>query len=130
MGQLCDEGCEIKLTKENIKIYKNQHMILQGDRNLDDGLWDVKLKQPHHKINAIIRKDTTKYDLIHYLHACCFSPLISTLKKAIKRGNFITWPGLQPDTKLTKQLDITIATVKGHLDQHLRVRKIGHRFFP
>ena len=102
-------------------------MILQGERNFEDGLWDVKLIQPTYKINAIIRKDTTMYDLIHYLHACCFSPPISTFKKAIRKGNFLTWPGLQQDTKLLKYLETTMATAKGHLDQerkHLQSTKI------
>lgn len=127
MGQLCDDGCEIQLTKSKIRIYKNHDIILQGKRNTEDGLWDVNLKRPQHKLYAIIRKDTSMYDLIHYLHACCFSPPISTFKKAIKRGNFITWPGLQPNTILTRHLENTIATAKGHLDQerkHLQSTKI------
>ena len=127
MGQLCDDGCEIKLTKSDIKIFKNKNLIIQGERNFEDGLWDIKLTTPNYKINAIIRKDTTTYDLIHYLHACCFSPPISTFKKAIRKGNFLTWPGLQQDTKILKYLEETMATAKGHLDQerkHLQSTKI------
>ena len=91
-------------------------MIITGTRNPQDGLWDIPLQPPVQKLNAILRKDKTKQELAHYLHACCYSPRISTFVQAIRNGNFITWPGL--DHKLIERhLIQTTATAKGHLDQ-------------
>jgi hypothetical protein len=68
-----------------------------------------------HQLNAIIRKDQSKTQLVQYLHGCCGSPVLSTWKKAIKNGNFITWPGI--DSISLSSLPKSIATAKGHLDQ-------------
>ena len=85
-------------------------MVLKGYRNFTDGLWDVRfpnktqtiqyLKQKtipsmNHHINAIIRKNTSKSELAQYLHASCGSPAITIFLNAIKKGNFITWPGIE-----------------------------------
>ena len=79
---------------------------MRGIRNPNDGLWDIPLPTrkfsptpnthhtslPNKKYHAIhmvalhpsllviIRKDTTKVDLAQYLHAACFSLVISTGK--------------------------------------------------
>ena len=136
IGQLCDDGCEVALTKNNMIVKKKQNIILTGKRNNSDGLWDVELSQngtthnsgknmlPLHtqpnateyKANVIIRKSQTKLELAQYLHAACWSPPISTFVRAIKNGNFISWPGLTPQL-ITKHLSASIATAKGHLDQ-------------
>ena len=119
MGQLCDDGCTVFLTQHNITIKKDNNIVLQGPRNRLDGLWDITLPSHPSKytLNAIIRKDKTKFELIHYLHGVCWSPPVSTFRKAIKKGHFITWPGLSPHTTLLKHLTTTVATAKGHLDQ-------------
>ena len=118
MGQLCDDGCKVTLTKKKIIIQKQDQVVLEGKRNYTDGLWDIALAPTKpHKANAIIRKDKTKYELAHYFHDTCFSPPVSTFEKAVKNGNYITWPGLPPETKLLRHLTTTINTAKGHLDQ-------------
>jgi hypothetical protein len=68
---------------------------------------------------AIIRKDQTKTELAQYLYGCCSSPAVSTWKKAIKNGNFITWPGI--DTiSLDRDLPKSVASTKGYLDQECK----------
>ena len=90
---------------------------MQGHRNPDNGLWYIPIKKPfQHKALAIITKDKTKTDLIKYLHGCCFSPTPRTFLRAIKNGNFLTWPGLNI-TNITRLLPASIATAVGHLDQ-------------
>ena len=92
LGQLCDDGCTIVLTNTGIFVFKQKEVILTGIRNLNDGLWDIPLHPPTvpstpqspaptpstQTLNVIISKNQTKSDLIHYLHACCFSPTKST----------------------------------------------------
>jgi hypothetical protein len=54
--------------------------------------------------------------LINYLHATAFSPVKSTWIKAIKNGNFSSWPGLT-EHAVEKRFSKSTATVKGHFNQ-------------
>ena len=123
LGQLCNDNCTILLTKHQLHTIKEGKEILQGYQNLSDGLWDIPLPgsakvQPtrttKHKLNIIIRKKQPAIDLVKYLHAACFSPVVSTWIRAIENNNFLTWPGLT--TKLIKQhLPPSVATIQGHI---------------
>ena len=134
-GQLCDDDCIVTFDKKQAYVHKHNNLVLTGKRNNTDGLWDIQLpsvKIPVSKptpqppidrttttkqtINAIIRKDSTKKYLANYLYKCCFSPALTTFKKAIANGNFLTWPGLHEKT-IQQHLTETPATAKGHLDQ-------------
>ena len=103
-----------------MSVSKNGEKIMTGNRNFDDGLWDISLDAPpipaKQTVNAIIRKDKSKSELASYLHACAGSPPISSFIRAVKNGNFATWPGIN-DINFAKFLDPTIATAKGHLNQ-------------
>ena len=58
IGQLCDNDCIALFHKKYLHIYKSAQLVLKGDRNKIDGLWDVSIKIKQYKrINAIIRKD-------------------------------------------------------------------------
>ena len=43
LGQLCDENCVILLNKEKMYAIKENEVLLQGKRNLIDGLWDIPI---------------------------------------------------------------------------------------
>ena len=125
---------------------KDNDLIMHGPRNRTDDLWDIQL--PAHQrnivqaspksscLNYIITKDKTKTDLARYLHGTAFSPRISTFSKAIRNGNFVTWPGIE-DLNFEKLIGTTTASELGHLDQERK--KIAEykgytsrrrRFFP
>ena len=55
-------------------------------------------------------------ELAQYLHACAFSPVISTFQKCINKGNFLSWPGIEK-LNFNKLIKTTEATLKGHMDQ-------------
>ena len=122
VGQLCDDGCLAVFTDEHVYITKQNELLLKGDRNTTDGLWDIPLKKECKqdstslKLNYIIQKNKTKYELAHYLHACAFSPVILTFQEAIRKGNFVTWPGIG-DINFQNVVGTTMATEKGHLKQ-------------
>ena len=61
IGQLCDDGCTAVFDKENLNIYKQNDLVLRGNRNKQDGLWDVPF--PLLQTNYIIQKDKSKDDL-------------------------------------------------------------------
>ena len=119
IGQLCNDDCIAVFTKENMKVLKDEKIILHGIRNQSDGLWDVPLHTPMksiEKANAIINKNQSKQQLAEYYHRCCFSPNIRTFTEAIKNGNFMSWPALQ-SLNLYRHMKKTMATSMGHLDQ-------------
>jgi hypothetical protein len=117
LGQLCDDDCVAILDKHKIQVIKDSQVVMQGHRNPDDGLWDIPIERPiRHKALAIITRDKTKTELIQYLHGCCFSPTPRTFLRAIKNGNFLSWPGLNIPN-ITRFLPPSIATALGHLDQ-------------
>jgi hypothetical protein len=43
IGQLCDDGCDITLDKNEMIITKNNQFIMRGQRNPRDGLWDIPI---------------------------------------------------------------------------------------
>ena len=136
LGQLCDDNCIIHLTKQYLHVFKNNKLILTGFRNKNDGLWDVPLPQspalssslsnpspssppPTQSLNVIVKKSTTNRDLAQYLHACAFSPCLRTFITAIRKGHFITWPGLT-SSLLSKHLPPCVFTAKGHMNQEMQ----------
>lgn len=79
LGQLCDDGCLVLLHKQKLLAAKNGNIVLTGDRNHIDKLWDIPVEQKStpkqtgalhlpkpkpHSLNVIIRKDKTKADLV------------------------------------------------------------------
>ena len=116
IGQLCDDECIAVFDKRHLHVYKHGTLILKGNRNWTDGLWDVEIKSQQQQLNVIVRKDTTKHDLAEYLHKCAFSPPLSTFNRAIKKGHFITWPGIE-HVNFERIITNLVPTAKGHLDQ-------------
>ena len=51
-----------------------------------------------------------------YLHAYASRPPLCTFQEAIRKGNFITWPGTE-EINFVKFIQDTTAIDKGHLDQ-------------
>ena len=115
IGQLCDHGCIAMFTKDDLQVFQNKKIVLQGYRNSTDGLWDVPLQHKKETINYVLKQNKTQFELAQYLHACAFSPAMDTFTKAIKNGNFISWPGIN-DFNFKSLIKTTVATAKGHLD--------------
>jgi hypothetical protein len=88
-------------------------------RDHSTGFWTVPLDANSNKndesINSVYEISKV-YDVIHYLHAAAGSPVPLTFIREIKTGNFTTWPTLTPE-HVTKYLEKSEATVKGHLNQ-------------
>ena len=128
IGQACDEGCYAIFSATHLKIVRDNKVLITGYRNALDGLWDIPFKSNtptntpehhhhmRHALNVIVNKTQSKKNLAKYLHGCVFSPVISTFKTAIGKGNFVTWPGID-SLNFNKLVGPTIPTAKGHLDQ-------------
>jgi hypothetical protein len=71
LGQLCDDDCTVELTKTDLKVRKNNKLVLSGTRNESDGLWDIPIKSqlqhnnfilPPVKGNLYKSRDSVKYN--------------------------------------------------------------------
>ena len=122
VGQLCDDGYEIKFTKDQVQFCKNNETCFTGKRNAENGMWTTNFP---HRANIILPYKPLG-DAIRFMHAACFSPCLSTWCKAIDKGYFSSWHGLT--SKRVRQFlkQIPEATTKGHMtqeQQHLRSTK-------
>ena len=123
LGQFCDNGYDVALTRTTISInhHHNPSLSLYGQRDTTTGMWTVDISaKPHpptitshcHNIYELNKKR----DIVTYLHKAAFSPVPSTWIQAIETGFYTSWPGLTPDL-VKKHLPKSPATVKGHLRQ-------------
>jgi hypothetical protein len=78
LAQLCDDDCIAIFDKYEVKILKNDRVIIKGTR-MSNGLWFSPIKPPHHQANGILRTDKPKQELATCLHAALGSPAPSTL---------------------------------------------------
>ena len=119
LAQLCDDNCIAIFNKFEVRILKQDEIIITGKR-MSNGLWSIPLTPvtapPVHQANGILRLDRPRQELAAYHHAALGSPATSTLLRAISRGHLHTFPGLTT-TLITKHLPKSIATAMGHQDQ-------------
>jgi hypothetical protein len=125
MGPLCDAGCTIEFTATTMEIQLCDNLVLQGN-GTPPSLWIFQLPTNNLPVlpdeNSMLPQMNSANgapkaaELVVYSHATLFSPAISTLEQALKRGYIQNFPGLTTKT-LQHHLPHSIATAKGHLDQ-------------
>ena len=89
-----------------LKISTSKDAILRGWRDSTTGLWRIPLEEKcaltkseyvllpkgsKDAINNVYELPSTK-QIVRYLHACAGFPTKTTWIKAIRAGNFTTWP--------------------------------------
>jgi hypothetical protein len=143
VSQLCDHGCSVQFGAGKVTVTSDERIILTGPRNRTNGLWTVHLAPvvqnlpspwippPQnctyvtqlptvtaptelHQVSNNTFATQTKQELVAFLHASCFSPVLSTLLAAINAGDFSYWPGFTA-ALVKKHLPKSPATIKGHL---------------
>ena len=139
LGQFCDAGSNVLLTKQHVYLQPQDIPLPRqatsiGTRNPVNGLWDIPLSNktiqtnsPTHTANSASSAYNydTKADLISFLHAAAFSPTVATWCAAIDAGFFLSWPGLT-SAAVRKHLPKSLSTYKGHqkeIKQGLRSTK-------
>ena len=120
IGQLVDAGCEALFRADECLIQFMGDTILKGHRNIGTNLlWQINLanqSNPHHLANAATTPSATPADLVTFAHATFFSPVLSTLRQAIKKRFISNFPGLTTQ-RLDKYKPNAVATAKGHMNQ-------------
>jgi hypothetical protein len=119
VGKLCDNGCSVTLTQEQVTVKKNRRCVMYGSRDPKSRLWQVDLKK-RFETNQVqcnhAPDNSNQKDLINYLHDACFSTVKSTWITAIKNGHFTSWPVLT-EHYVEKHVSKYTSTTKGHLNQ-------------
>jgi len=91
--------------------------VLQGCKEKGDNLWTVSAnkeegeKEANNVYNLPLMKQS-----IHYLHAAAGFPVESEWIKAIKAGNYVSWPELTAET-VHKHCPESDETQKGNMKQ-------------
>jgi hypothetical protein len=91
VGPLFDNECSVTFTQDQVTVSRNGKDVMYGSRDTKSHLWRVNLKQkmkPELAQCNHAHDNNNQKDLINYLHAACFSPVKSTMIKAIKMGIF------------------------------------------
>lgn len=128
IGQLCDAGCIAAFTASHVTIKYLNEIILKGNRDPITKLWKISipispavvpapaLTSNQHTAATTINHPKGIAQLVAFAHASLFSPALSTLQRALDLGYLNEIPGLTPTT-IRKHPPLSVATVKGHLDQ-------------
>ena len=56
MGQSCDDDCCVVLNKNNLKVIKNNEIVLEGKHTHSDGLWDITIHYLQEQLSFILPK--------------------------------------------------------------------------
>ena len=131
LGPMCDAGYHVTFTADDVIVYKpDETPVLNGWR--EDGgarLWCINLlpdpddvrphSAPHQcaSLEAFSAYDLPSVEaLVRYFHAAAGFPVRATWLKAIKSGNYASWPGLTYENA-AKYCPKAVETTKGHLVQ-------------
>ena len=123
VGKACDAGCGVYFTKGACYFVKDRELLLQGKRDTRTGLYLLPKKSNQgvrlaFNLSTPYRQRATDQhtlpNLLRYLHGCAGYPVTSTWCQAVRRGYFITWPGLTA-SRVQRYLPKSEETALGHI---------------
>ena len=132
LGPICDADCTVTFSKTTVTIFdpRGQPIGTGWREPKRSRLWRISLLPEAHDIptapddaESSSLQAFSAYDLpsvqalVHYLHAAAGFPVKSTWLKAIKAGNFATWPGLTYNNAAKYYPHSSDETIMGHLAQ-------------
>ena len=89
LGQIVDDGCTILLDEKTLLAFKNKQLVMQGNRNNKDGLWDIPIFKrkfsPQNYILPKIHADMYPSRTSHLSNAI-HSPRIKKLLKPVSKN--------------------------------------------
>ncbi|KAL7544564.1 hypothetical protein ACHAWF_007942 [Thalassiosira exigua] len=130
-SKFADAGYVTVLTPTELLIYDEEdyhrvdkEAVLRGWRHKGTDLWNVPLeenpsqsfalpKEAEEALNNVYDLPSTE-EVVRYLHACAGFPTKTTWLKAIKGGNFASWP-LLTEEAVRKHFPESDETKQGHM---------------
>ena len=129
VSNLVDEGNEVTFRTDDAIVTRNRdkRIILRGWRDQSNRLWRVPIDDKNNEPSALPQIEQkyqvhSVYDcrgekeITMFYHATLFSPVKTTLLKAVKKGYFRGWPGLNAQA-IQRHIHNEEATLKGHMNQ-------------
>ena len=123
VGHFCDANCDVLFQLSNVKVSnKEEECIMTVPRNQKNVFWYIKVElfptdiPGIHQANVIVKKKTTKPDLVKWHHNSLGNPAKHSILRAVKQGHIATLPGIN-ETLVTKHLPPSIDSDKVHLQQ-------------
>ena len=130
VAKFCDHGYSVIFNQRKVFVLSSTEIKLTGERAQPNGMWFINLKpltSLHPRTSNVTiapppLKNTFNYahninnikNHILFYYRCFSSPVKSTWKHAVRKGFFISWPGLTC-AAIDKYLDKSLASSKGHL---------------
>jgi hypothetical protein len=135
---LCKAGCQVIFTEEYCNIMYNGKLILRGYKDPQTDLWTLQITPDAIMQQSTVGKDLgsqknpqpiqvatfthsvrTRANAIKFAHQLLCNPRISTLMKALKKDFLKGCPNMNEEL-LTKYLNPSPATAKGHMNQPMK----------
>jgi hypothetical protein len=133
IGPICDAKYSVLFTEDAVHILNPTGTVVLTGWRKDTGhrLWRmsllpdkecVKLLSGTHNVQRASLAAFSAYDLpsvealVRYFHAAAGFPVRDTWLKAIKAGNYKSWPGLTLQNA-TRYCPVPVKTLKGHMVQ-------------
>lgn len=137
VGQVCDADMKVMFDRNYVHIYNpSGEIVLEGYRHPTSRLYMLPLPNTDASVRRvtddIVRRVMTAqltspmhhgfsaYEvqsikaLVNFFHSTCLCPPISEWKQAVKKGYFMTFPGLT-EARTQRHCSKKIETAKGHL---------------
>ena len=122
VSELCNAGCVATFNDTSFQFTYNNLMVLNGTKSSTDKLWLVQLPNSSTIDNPSQLQSNASHlssdaAFVSFVHASLGSPVYSTFIHAVRSGYLSTWPRLTAAI-VNAHPPLTIATAKGHLNQH------------
>ena len=122
VSELCNAGCVATFNDTSFQFTYNILMVLNGTKSSTDKLWLVQLPNSSTIDNPSQLQSNASHlssdaAFVSFVHASLGSPVYSTFIHAVRSGYLSTWPRLTAAI-VNAHPPLTIATAKGHLNQH------------
>jgi hypothetical protein len=131
LATFCDAGCEASFTSSGVMITHGGKTILTGQRDPTSKLWNLIIQHPGEQPPLAEDLIPTTYcyatrllnpkiaEIVRFMHAALFSPLIGTLLQAVKKGFLNSFPGLAA-RNIKMYPPVSKAMAKGHMNQECK----------
>jgi hypothetical protein len=102
IGQLCDAGCDVAVTAEEVTVKYKGNTVLSGHRTCHTRLWHFSMPSnlpSHKKVSSTEHASMTAIgsatpaQLVAFAYATLFSPALSTLEIALNKGYLTNFSG-------------------------------------
>ena len=134
LADICNNtGLSIALTQLSCNISEDGNLIVSSLKNKFQKLWSIELSDfieqnsDNFSANLSIRHDLNA-DYVQFVHACFFSPAVSTFTDAIRKGWLYNLPRIT-SYMVSKNPPQSISTSMGHLNQlrqGIRSTQVAH----